>query len=308
MKKNVKIFINFLKYVFISVFVMLCCSCANNSTTPNLFNVADLSNRTISLNGPAEKIIALSASDCEVLCAIGAEDKIIGRGTYCDYPSQVKNIKDYGSGDLMNMEQIISAKPDVVLVSKTGTTLDQVNYLENAGINVLVNEADTFEDTYTYILEIGKLVDKAENADKLVTEMKAKIEDLSKKAKEKSTEKKNVYFELSPLQYGLWTAGTGTFMNEICEYLNVNNIFNDQVGWTEISQEQVIKRNPDIIISVVMFDNYNSAQNEILSRSGWTNINAVRDNSIINIENSCITRPGPRLIQAIEDIYNKIYG
>lgn len=195
-----------LLFILLSVVLLafLLAACNNAQGTSSKIEVTDLSGRTVSFDKPAEKVIALAASDCEILYAIDAQDTLVGRGTYCDYPAEVTKLKDYGSGDLTNIEELVAANPDVVLMCKTGFTLDQVNAIENAGLKTLVNEANTFDDTYKYIEQIGKVTGKEDNAKKLVDEMKSSIADFSSKAKAKNlTSNNSVYYEVSPLQYGL---------------------------------------------------------------------------------------------------------
>lgn len=211
--------------LFSCVFLLASCSQAK---TNGPIELTDLSGRTITLDAPAERVAALSAADCEILSALDAEDKIIARGTYCDYPESVKNIKDVGSGELTNIEELIATKPDVVLMSKTGFTLDQVNTMENAGLKTLVNEANTFEDTYSYIKQLGKLVGKSSEAEALVSSMKKSVDEFS--AKTSGKEQKTVYFQLCLPQHGYWTAGANTFMNEMAQILHCKNVFDDVEG------------------------------------------------------------------------------
>ena len=297
-------------FLVVCVFsTLLICGCSNSSTSKSgKIEITDLSGRTITLDKPAEKIIALSASDCEVFYAIDAGDTLIGRGTYCDYPDQVMQLKDYGSGELMNLEEIVAAKPDVVVMAKSGFTLDQVQSIENAGIKTFVNEPTSLEDTYTYINLLGKLTGKEDNAKKVVSDMKSGIDKVKEKVAKNPSSSKSIYYEVSPLQYGLWAAGSGTFMSEIADILKINNIFSDIQDWSEVSAEQVIKRNPDFIVSVTMyFGSGPRPEDEIMSRAGWENINAIKNKKVTNVDNSSITRPGPRLVDALNSIYQFVY-
>lgn len=185
--------------LFFLIFAILFSACSNNNNEGKLI-LTDLSNRTISLNEPATKIAALSASDCEVLCAIGAEETIIARGSFCDYPERVKSIKDVGSGDLTNTEELVAMRPDVVLMSKTGFTLDQVNAMEAAGLKTLVNEANTFEDTYKYIQLLSELTGQNSQGENLISSMKKSVEEFRSKTVDK--EKKTVYFQLCLPEHG----------------------------------------------------------------------------------------------------------
>lgn len=190
--------------------------------------LTDLCGRTVTLDGPAQRIAALSASDCEVICELGCEDRIVARGTYCNFPETVKSIKDVGSGELTNIEELIASKPDVVLMSKTGFSLDQVNAMEKAGLKTIVNEVNTLDDTFKYIQLLGKLTGKEDEADALELSINYSIDDFMALASELPS--KNVYFQLCDPQYGYWTAGNKTFLNDMTMIMSCKNIFDDVDG------------------------------------------------------------------------------
>ena len=213
-------------------------------------SVTDMTGREITLDEPATRVVALSAADCEVLYAVGAGDLIVGRGEYCDYPAEVLAVPAVQSGMETNIEQIIALKPQVLLMSTMAQTEDQIAQLEAAGIKVVVSDAQNIEGVYAAITMMGALTGHEAQAAEVVSGMKATFESLSARAGE--LEGKSVYFEVSPLQYGLWTAGGSTFMDEITNMLGLKNVFSNVTGWTEVSEEQVLEANPDIIVTIAM--------------------------------------------------------
>lgn len=269
--------------------------------------VTDMAGRTIELEKPAERIVALTASDCEILYAIGAGDTLVGRGTYCDYPDEVLEVPEVASGDNTNIEEIIALEPDVLLMSDMAQTEEQVAQLEAAGIRVVVSEAVDIEGVYTAIEMIGTLMGREENAAALIDDMKNTFTELQEKSTGDGS--KTVYFEVSPLEYGLWTAGANTFMDEITGMLGVTNCFADVDGWSEISEEQVLERNPDFIVTITMyFGEGPTPEEEILSRAGWENVTAVKNHKILNLQNDELSRPAPRLADGAQLLYDFIYG
>ncbi|MBQ8144720.1 MAG: ABC transporter substrate-binding protein [Butyricicoccus sp.] len=253
----------------------------------------DMTDREIKLDAPASRVIALSAADCEIIYALGAEDVLIGRGEYCDWPAEVLDVPAVASGRETNIEQILSLDPDVLLMADMDQTEEQVAQLENAGITVVVSDADDINGVYQSITNTGAMLGKDAEAAALEKNMKDTFSSIAETAEGHG---ETVYFEVSPLQYGLWAAGADTFMNEIAEMMGLTNIFADVSGWCEVSEEQVIQRAPDYIVTVSMyFGEGPTPVEEILSRAGWESIPAVADNKILNLANNELSRPGPRL-------------
>lgn len=265
--------------------------------------VTDMAGREIALDAPATRVVALTAADCEILYAISAGDTIVGRGEYCDYPAEVSAVPAVQSGAETNLEQIIALEPQVLFMSTMAQTEEQVASLEAAGIKVVVSDAQNIEGVYTAIDMLGTLTGKSEEASALVESMKATFADLAARADE--LKGKSVYFEVSPLEYGLWTAGSGTFMDEIANMLGLKNVFGDIAGWAEISEEQVLAANPDIIVTISMyFGEGPTPEEEILSRAGWQDVAAVKNGAILNLPNNELSRPGPRLADGAKALFD----
>ncbi|HKK94797.1 MAG TPA: ABC transporter substrate-binding protein [Anaerovoracaceae bacterium] len=271
-------------------------------------SVTDMSGEEVTLEAPAEKIVALTASDCEILYAIGAGETVVGRGEYCDYPAEVLDVGSVQSGSDTNIEEILALEPDLVVMGTMAQTEEQVNDIRNAGIEVYVSDARKISEVYDNIELLGTLTGHEDEASVVVDNMKTTFTDIESMV-EAEEPAKTVYFEVSPIQYGLWTAGTSTFMNEIATMLGVENAFSDVDGWAEVSEEQVIERNPNIIVTTTMyFGEGPTPKEEILSRAGWDNLTAIQNNMVYEADSDMITRPGPRLADAAEALYTFIYG
>jgi iron complex transport system substrate-binding protein len=269
--------------------------------------VTDMADREIELDAPADKIVALTASDCEILYAIGAGETLVGRGEYCDYPEEIASIPAVQSGSETNIEQIIALAPQVVIMSTMAQTVEQVSALEKAGIKVVVSDAQDIEGVYEAITLIGAIAGKNDEAQTVITTMKDKFEAI--KAKVTVNSGKTIYFEVSPLEYGLWAAGGGTFMDEIATMLGLTNAFADVDQWGEISEEQVIQRDPDYIITIAMYYGEGPTPvEEITDRSGWDDLKAVKNEAVFNLDSNEASRPGPRLADAAATLYKLIYG
>jgi iron complex transport system substrate-binding protein len=280
---------------------------ASPSPSDTSITVTDMTGRVVKLDKPASKIVAITASDCEIVYALGAGSTIVGRGEYCDYPAEVSSVPSVQSGADTNIEQIIALKPDVVLMSTMDQTKEQVASLESSGIKVIESDAQNIAGVYTAIEMIGSVTGKSSEAKTIIDGMKKTFDEI--KAQVKADGTKTIYFEVSPLAYGLYAAGSGTFMDEIATMLGLKNIFADMPGWPQVSEEQVIQRNPDYIVTTSMSNpGAQSPVDEVMSRKGWGDITAIKNKMVNNADSNALTRPGPRLAEAAKQLYSFIYG
>lgn len=269
--------------------------------------ITDMAGREITLAEPATRVVALTAADCEILYALGAGDLLVGRGEYCDYPAAVLEVPSVQSGYETNLEQILALEPQVLLMAMMAQPEEHVAALEAAGVRVVVSDAQDIPGVYTAIEMIGALLGRETEAAGMIDSMKAAFSELAEGAG--GDGEKTVYFEVSPLEYGLWTAGADTFMNEIAELLGLRNAFADVSGWAEISEEQVLERNPDYIVTISMyFGEGPTPVEEILGRAGWQNVTAVKNGAILHLGNNELSRPSCRLVDGARALYQFVYG
>jgi iron complex transport system substrate-binding protein len=270
--------------------------------------VIDLMGRTVRLEEAAKRIVVLSPSDCEIVYDLGAGDTIVGRSVYCDYPSQVEDLPVLDTGADLNVEQILALTPDLVLMQTMNQTKEQVEALEAAGIAVAVGEATNLEEVYESIEMIGKLTGLSSKAEDIVSEMKDTFATLQKDAGS-IAKGCSIYFEVSPLEFGLWTAGEGTFFTELAQMFGATNTFSDVNGWAEISEEQVLSRNPDVIITTNPYHGVGpTSEEEIRMRTGWQELKAVQLDQVYYMDPDLISRPGPRLVDAAKTLLEILQG
>lgn len=259
------------------------------------YTVKDMLDRDLVFDQVPEKVVAITPSDAENLFAIGAGESLVGRGTYVDYPEEALKATVVASGSDLNAEEVLALEPDLILMTDMAQTEEQVKTFTDAGVNVLMSKSSTIEDVYRAIEILGQAMKKETEAQKVIGEMKTAFEDLAKNAEDNKG--KTVYFEISPLEYGLWSAGDGTFMNEIAEILGLENIFSDMEGWSEVSEEEVIARNPDYIVTISLGSGEGpNPVEEILGRPGWEEITGVKEEQVLNLVDDELSRPSPKLV------------
>ena len=283
----------------VSLFLALLMAVSMTTAMAESITVTDMFDREVTLTGPITRIVALEPSDCEILCALGCEEALVGRGKYCDYPASVLELPAVASGANTNLEEILALKPQVVVMSDMAHTEEQVNLLVENGVQVIGTDANSIAEVYENIRLLGVVMGKDAEAEAIVADMQTTFDEIA--AKSEKTDK-TIYFEVMPLEWGLWSAGTNTFMHELAELCGMQNAFADIEGWQSVSQEQVIERNPDFIVLVTGMGE--AAPDEVKARDGWGEMDAIKNNEIYNADSYKLTRPAPRLKEAAIELYN----
>ena len=291
------------KLVSLFLALLMICSMANVTAENNTITVTDMFGREITIEGPVTRVIAMEPSDCEILYALGCGDALVGRGKYCDYPAAVLEVPAVQAGQELNLEEILALNSQVVIMADMAQTKEQVTLLEQNGVKVIVTDGNNIEEVYENIRLLGKIMGKEAEAEAVITDMQKTFADVA--AKSEKTEK-TIYFEVMPLDWGLWSAGANTFMHELAEICGMKNAFADIEGWQQVSQEQVIERNPDYIVLVTGMGE--TAVDEVMGRAGWENITAIKNGAVYNADSYAMTRPAPRLAEAVVNLYNFLNG
>lgn len=297
-------------FLLLATILLVACSNSENdkksndkNATDGSYTVVDDRGKEITFDKVPEKIISLQPSNTEILFELGEGDKIIGATEYDLYPEEAKKIERVSDSVKTNNERIIELNPDVVFAYTIGGE-EQMEQLENAGIKVFViKAASSIEDIYGDINQIAEVMGIKEKGEEVVQNMKTKLASIQEKTS-KLKEKKKVYFEISPAP-DIWSMGSGTYQQELIEIAGVENLYKDQQGWFSVTEEDIINRNPDAIITTVNY--VEDPKAEILSRPGWDAITAVKNKEVYLLNGDILDRPGPRIAQAAELIAKSVY-
>ncbi|MFJ7982020.1 ABC transporter substrate-binding protein [Lysinibacillus xylanilyticus] len=266
--------------------------------------ITDATGKDITLEAPPEKIVSLIPSNTEILFGLGLNDEIVGVTDNDDYPAEVTK-KDKVGGMDYNVEKIIALSPDIVFAhaSGMGNSKGAIEQLEAAGVKVfVVADAKNFNETYTTIEQLGQATGKLEEAKKIVVNMKAKVKEIETKLD--GVEPKKVFVESSD-EPQIYTTGKGTFMNEMLEMIHAENVAADVNDWYQIDAEQIITKNPDVI--VVAYNYVPDILKKIPQRAGFETITAVKDKAIVQVDENITSRQGPRLADGLEELAKAVY-
>lgn len=292
------------KMIMITLAIMLMSGCSaklsigNDSSYP--MTIKDNSGMSVVIDKEPEKVVSLSPVTTEIIAAVGGLDKLVGRTSYCDYPKEIKDIDEIGDLITVNIEKIVELDPDLVIGS---AYLDQGvrNQLENAGLTVVtIYTEDSFDGTYKDIETIGKILGKVKEAEKVVADMKSKVESIKERVAKAKTEP-SVYFVVGFGAGGEFTATGDTFIHEMIEMAGGKNIAYDGVQWS-FSLEKIVERKPDLVIYSSVLD-----ENELISSNGFKDLDSIRKGDVFSIEANLIERTGPRLADGLEELVKLIH-
>ncbi|MCR3956466.1 MAG: cobalamin-binding protein [Gudongella sp.] len=267
----------------------------------NLEETMDDFGNAIIFENPPERIISLAPSNTEILFAIGAGDKVVGVTTYDDYPEEVLDIEKIGDFNGINLERIIELEPDLVINYGDGVTEENERLLE-AGIQIAGFEPESIEEITDTILRIGEITGHKQEALDIVDEMNSKEAELL--AKIEGLENKTVFYEI--WHEPLMAAGPGSFVDELIVIAGGENIAGDAEGdYPQFDLEQLIERNPEVYLTAN--DLPEKTVESIKERPGYSEIDAIKNDRVYLIDGNVISRPGPRIIQALEMIIEAIH-
>lgn len=286
--------------VILSLLLAGCQSSPAPTPTAAPIVVQDGLERTVSLAQPALRIVSAAPSNTEILFAIGAGSQVVGRDDFSDFPPEALSLPGVGGGwNDYNEEAIIALQPDLVLMAGLNTP-EQVKALEDAGITVYyLPNPTTLEELYANLDTVGKLTGHEKEATDLVASLRARVQAVTERIAVYSF-KPVVFYELdASVPSSPWTAGPGTFIDTLIDMAGGFNLAMDLHGaWIQISQEELILRDPDIIL--LGDANYGVTVESVAQRPGWEVLKAVREGKVFPFDDNLLSRPGPRLVEGLE--------
>lgn len=257
--------------------------------------IKDDLNRTVTIPKEPQRIVSLAPSITETLFYIGAGDKLVGVTKWADWPPAVQNITRIGGyGKYANLELIANLSPDLIIADDFSVSiLDQLEKIAP----VVIVAPKNIEGIYHKVELLGKITNRQAEAEKVMEGMKANISRITEKVKDLPRPK--VFFILSAYGGEYWTAGKDTFVNDIINLAGGKNIFDDISGWGKPSEEQILARDPEVII-LLPTSGINATQ---LCDTFFAQTTAVKEGRVYTASDAnAYQRPSPRIVIAIEEL------
>jgi iron complex transport system substrate-binding protein len=300
---------SFIRLTTLVLLVMLLSACASQAVQTGTGKITKIDglDRTVVLVQPAQRIVSLSPSVTETLFAVGAGAQVVGRDGFSNYPEAAKLIPEVGgSMGSYSYETITSLNPDLVIAAEINTP-EQVKALEDLGLPVfyLSNPAN-LDGLYGMIETVGELTGHSKEASTLNLSLKQRVEKVTKKAAKAETTPL-VFYELDGTDPAKpWTPGPGTFLDVLIQAAGGKNAGSSmQSAWAQISIEELLVQDPDLIL---LGDSiYGTTPEQVAARAGWSGLSAVKNSKVFGFNDDLVSRPGPRLVDGLEELVKLIH-
>jgi len=244
----------------------------------------------VSIPRPPQRIVSLLPSLTETVCALGQCQKLVGVDRYSNWPESLAKLPRMGGGIDPNIESVVAAKPDLVLMATSARGAERLQAL---GLTVLVFEPRSHADVQRVMHLVAQALDvPVQESERVWRHIDAAVNAAAQSIPAQAKGQR-VYFEVSRAPYG---ASESSFIGETLQRLGARNILPASLGpFPKINPEYVVRAQPDII----MVGDSNYA--DMAARPGWQNMHAMRTQRVCHFkseESDVLVRAGPRMAEA----------
>ena len=284
-------------FVCISLFA----ACKNVNTQPqneaDLREITDDLGRKVKVPKKIERAVSLAPNLTENIFAVGAGNKLVGVTTFCNFPEEAKNIQKIGDTMNPNMETIIALKPQIVFVSTASQIETFTKTLEAQNVAVFVTNPTDLNGVLRNLEQLGEIFGTEAQAEKLINDLRNRVLAVEAKVKGKTPTKVFVQISKEPL----FTIGKDSFLTEIINRAGGISVTKDvATAYPKLSKETALALNPDAIILSESPDNLEP--NDVFKNS-----NAVKNAKVFKINADLLSRPSPRIVDALEQIAKNLH-
>ena len=265
-------------------------------------SVVDDAGHTLTVATSPRRVISLIPAVTEMIVALGAHDRLIARTDYDDNPL-LDSLPSVGGGLTPDIEWLVRRRPDLVIGWTDGTARTVLGRLDELGIDVYSADVQTLADADETVRRLGRLLGLEDEAGHLVARTRAGLDDVRRSVR--GLPRPRVLYVLSvdpPM-----TAGPGTFLHEVIELAGGVNVFGDARGhWPTIGLEAVVARDPDVLLVPVGEEGFAPAE-PLDALPGWSDLGAVRDGRVYEVDADRFHRPGPHLVEVARELADLFY-
>lgn len=289
--------------MLVACVLLLAASCSSEretgvsqNTAAETREVTDEAGRRVRLPVRPERIVTLAPNLTEIVYAVGAGNRLVGNTTYCDYPPEAKQVAKVGDTMQPNIERIVALRPQLVLVSTASQLEAFTRQLNEQGIAVYVTDPRSLEDVFRSIKTLGELLDESERSRRVVDDLRARASAVE--AAVKTSQPVRVFYQVSAAP--LYTIGREAFLTDLIRRAGGQSVTADVPGaFPRYSDEAALATQPEAVILSIdsSMDQGNAKPAASLAKSP-----AVTSGRVYGINGDLLSRPGPRLVEGLEQM------
>jgi ABC-type Fe3+-hydroxamate transport system substrate-binding protein len=282
-----------MRRLLLAAFLAVACRPATDrpAATGGPITVRDDAGRAVTLVAPARRVVSLLPSFTELLFAVGAGDRLVGRTAWCDYPPAALAVPSVGDGMPPNVEAVAARRPDLILLYHSGANVTAAQQLAGLGIPAVLLHLDRLEDLGPAARVIGRLTGREAAAESLATAMD------SLAARPPAPSRHSLVFVVwdnPPI-----VIGHGSYLDRLAALAGARNVFSDVAAPSaQVALETIAARAPEWV--AVLSDS--AGPPAFAARREWRAVAAVREGRFLNLAGSLFGRPGPRSGEAVRQL------
>jgi iron complex transport system substrate-binding protein len=264
----------------------------------------DVLGDTLALTANPQRIVSLAPSLTELVFAVGASDRLVGVTDFCDYPAAARTKPRVAGFNVLNLESLVAARPDLVLANRGNSPAD-LEAIREFGIPVFAFQIDSIPALVKAVRTLGEILDAQAQAESTATSWENRIAAVVARAQSvPSANRPRVFF--GGLSEPIYSVAHGSFINDVIVRAGGRNVFADMpTAWPRVDLETLVQRNPDVVLV-----GYHNESTEDAARlrtaPGWGRIKAVQEGRVV-VLGDAIMREGPRLIDGLEQVSRALY-
>lgn len=266
----------------------------------------DLDQAVVLASAP-QRIVSLAPSNTEILYAMGLGDRVVGVTTYCNFPAAAAEITPVAGYSDLSLETVLTVRPDLVVAAR-GNDIEGLQSLRQLGIPVFALDVQSIDQLLSAIARLGVLTGADSAATALRSDLQQRVDAVARRVAEAGRRPRVMW---GSLQEPIYTAGAHTIIDDVLSRAGGDNLGRRvDLPWPQVSLETVLDWQPEVIITTYMSGGAGSigaAIEQLQELSGWRELPAVKTARVHYVEADWLNRPGPRIVDALEQVAELIH-
>jgi iron complex transport system substrate-binding protein len=253
--------------------------------------------RTLELPHPAQRIVSLAPGATAMLFAAGAGAHVVGTSQYSDEPAAAERIPRIGDSQSFDLERILALHPDMVVIWSGGTSATELARLEGVGLRVYHHRLARLDDIPSSLLRLGRLAGTEPQAQAAASQFSQRIAQL--RARYRQAAPATVLIQV--WDRPIYTVGRDELMTDVIHACGDRSVFEDLVDpGPAVTLESVLARDPDLILALP--PDRNSGADWVAAWHAYPSMRAVRSGRVLAWTDQRLSRLGPSMIDAAEEL------